>query len=271
MDKKKANSLSAFVLSAFFVFNSTSVLAGFPGFSNPSPTAGSSTSQKANATADKAKYQKIDYVNQNKKGPKLIVLPGQIKSSNAYFVQKVTANNIADFAEIELANANFRILERANLGSLQRELDLAYSLGDPQQAKKLRRGKMKNTKWIIKFDILKAEKVAQANESFSGRTIGNLVGIFAGGRTGAAASTVGGSVESDDSTSVWIIGMRYKLIDAETTEQVATGYFEQKNELGKKGGGVFGFGSSESGGLTLDGMTQRLVQEAVYELDEKHK
>ena len=73
-----------------------------PTFGNPSPTAGSSTSQKANAAADQAIYKPVEYANAGKKGPALIVLPGEIKSNNATFLQKFTANNIADFGEIEL-------------------------------------------------------------------------------------------------------------------------------------------------------------------------
>src|SRR5689334_18096043 len=64
---------------------------------NPSPIAGSSASNDANRRADMAQYKPIDYNNAAKKGPRIIVLPGDIKASNATFVQKVTANNIADF------------------------------------------------------------------------------------------------------------------------------------------------------------------------------
>src|SRR5450631_2013401 len=74
-----------------------------PTFGNPSPTAGSSTSQKANASADQALYQPVVYTNVAKKGPAVIVIPGEIKSSNATFVQKFTANNIADFGEVEMS------------------------------------------------------------------------------------------------------------------------------------------------------------------------
>jgi len=264
--------LAPTLLSALLGALSSAAVAGFPWEINVSPTAGSSTSEKANATADKGMYQQVDYVNANKRGPQLIVLPGQIKSNNATFTQKVTPNNIADFAELELGNANFKVLERTDLGPVLKEFELAYSLGDPKEARKiLRKGKMKSTKWVVKFDILKAEQVAEASQSFDGGTVGSLIGIIAGGRGGAAASTVGGSVETGESTGVWIIGMRYKLINAETTEQVATGYVEQKQELGKKSGGLLGFGSSEKGGLTLDGMIQRLVQESVYDIDKKYK
>ena len=61
-------------------------------------------------------YQPVEYVNASKKGPALVVIPGEIKSNNATFVQKFTANNIADFGEIELSSANFQVLERSNLG-----------------------------------------------------------------------------------------------------------------------------------------------------------
>ena len=113
----------------------------------------------------------------------MIVIPGEVKSNNATFVQKFGPNNIADFAEIELSNANFQVLERTNLGPLLNEFTLAYNLGDPNEARKvLGRGKLKTTKWVVKFDILKTEQVAAAQQGFDGRAIGNIIGIFGGTR-----------------------------------------------------------------------------------------
>jgi hypothetical protein len=243
-----------------------------PVFENPSGTAGSDTSNKANQMADKGMYKEVQYTNVNKKGPMLVVIPGEIKSNNATFTQKFGTNNIADFAELELGKANFGILERSSLGNLLQEFQLAYTMGDPQQARKyLQKGKLKTTKWVIKFDVLKAEQVAQASEGFDGRAAGQVLSILGGGRGGAAAGTVVGSVQTGESTGVWIIGMRYKLLDANTTEQVATGYTEEKMEIGAKGSSVMGVSSSQKGGLTLDGMVQRLVQKLVWEIDSKHK
>jgi hypothetical protein len=243
-----------------------------PTFESPSPTQGSSTSQKANEMADKGLYKPVEYVNAAKPGPAIIVLPGEIKSNNANFMQKFGPSNIADFAELELSKANFKVLERSNLGPLLQEFQLAYNLGDPQAARKyLQKGKLKTTKWVIKFDILKAEQVAQAQSGFSGRPIGALIGIFGGGRGGAAGDVVVSSVETGESTGVWIVGMRWKLIDANTTEQVAQGYTEEKMELGAKSTSVLGFSGGEAGGLTLDGMVQRLVQKNVWEIDSKYK
>src|SRR5512143_1651647 len=250
-----------------------------PTWGNPSPTAGRETSQKANAAADQSLYQSVEYMNRNKKGPALVVIPGEIKSNNATFLQKFTANNIADFGEIELSSANFAVLERSNLGPLLKEFELAYNLGDPDQARKfLKMGKLKSTKYVVKFDILKTEQVAAAQQSFDGRTLGQMAGLlgaFSGSRGGAAAGAVGGtamgSVHSGEATSVWVIGMRYKIIDAETTEQVATGYTEEKMEIGAKSQSVLGDSNSQQGGVSLDTMVQRLAQKSVWEIDQKYK
>jgi len=250
-----------------------------PTFGNPSPTAGSSTSQKANQSADQALYKPVEYQNASKKGPMLVVIPGEIKSSNATFMQKFTANNIADFAEIELSSANFQVLERSNLGPLLREFELAYNLGDPNQARKfLGMGKLKATKYVVKFDILKTEQVAAAQEGFDGRTLGQMAGLLGafsgsvgGARAGAVGGTALGSVQSGESSGVWIIGMRYKIINAETTEQLAQGYTEEKMEVGAKASSALGISSAQQGGVSLDTMVQRLVQKSVWEIDSKYK
>ena len=75
-----------------------------PRFGNPSPTAGTSTSQQANAAADSAAYQEVEYVNKSAKGPALVVIPGEVKSNNASFTQRFLPNNIADFGELELSS-----------------------------------------------------------------------------------------------------------------------------------------------------------------------
>jgi len=258
---------------------STATALAQPTFGNPSPTAGSDTSQRANQSADQALYKPVEYVNKNRKGPALIVIPGEIKSSNATFLQKFTANNIADFGELELSAANFQVLERSDLGPLLKEFELAYNLGDPQAARKfLGMGKLKSTKYVVKFDILKTEQVAAAQQGFDGRALGNIagaLGAFSGSWGGARAGAVGqaavGSVQTGESTGVWIIGMRYKIINAETTEQVAQGYTEEKMEVGAKSTSVLGVSQSQQGGVSLDTMVQRLVQKSVWEIDNKYK
>jgi hypothetical protein len=126
---------------------------------------------------------------------------------------------------------------------------------------------------VIKFDILKTEQVAAAQEGFDGRTIGQMAGLLgAWGSRGGAAATVGvGSVQTRESSGVWIIGMRYKIINAETTEQLANGYTEEKMEVGAKAASVLGVSQSQQGGVSLDTMVQRLIQKSVWEIDTKYK
>jgi hypothetical protein len=241
--------------------------------SSPSPTANSSVSKNANAAADRSMYQDVVYTNSAKQGPQLIVLPGEVKSNNASFTQKYGSNNIADFAELELTKANFQVLERADLGAMLNEIQLAYAAGDPDDARKvMKKGKLKTTKWIVKFDILKAEPVAQQKKGFNGATASSLIGIFGGNtQVAAAAGTVAGSVDTSSAAGVWVIGMRYKLLDATTTEQVAQGYTEEKMEVGAKSTSVAGISGAAAGGITLDTMVQRLVQKSVWDLDNKYK
>ena len=243
-----------------------------PAFGNPSPTAGSSTSDKANAAADAAAYQEIVYSNQKKKGPALIVIPGEIKSNNATFTQKFSSNNIADFGELELSNANFPVLERSNLGPLLNEITLAFNLGNPAAVRKtMQLGKLKTTKWVVKFDILKAEQIAENKAGFDGKAVGGLISQLTGSTAGHVAGSVVGSVNNAEGTGVWLIGMRYKIMNANTTVQVAQGYKELKMEVGAKQTSVMGFSQSAKGGVGLDTMVQRLVQTAVWDIDAKYK
>jgi hypothetical protein len=242
-----------------------------PSFGNASPTSGSSTSQAANAAADQAAYKPVDYVNKARKGPALVVIPGDVKSNNATFVQKFGPNNIADFGELELSQANFQVLERNNLGNLLQEISLAYNLGDVDKARKtMGVGKLKTTKWIVKFDILKAEQIAENKQGFDGRAIGALGSLF-GSVGGTVAGHVVSNTQTSEATAVWLIGMRYKIMDASTTEQVGQGYKELKMEVGATQTSVMGVSQGAKGGVGLDTMVQRLVQTTVWEIDNQYK
>ena len=263
--------VSALLPAFLLLFAVSTELSAQPVFGNASPTAGSSTSEKANAAADSVAYKEVDYVNKAKRGPALVVIPGDVKSNNATFAQKFGPNNIADFGELELSNANFPVLERSNLGNLLQEISLAYNLGDVDAARKtMQIGKLKTTKWVVKFDILKAEQIAENQKGFDGRAVGGLLGLF-GGIAGSAAGTVAGSVQNQETTGVWLVGMRYKIMDANTTEQVAQGYKELKMEVGATRSSVMGVSDGAKGGVGLDTMVQRLIQTTVWDIDSKYK
>jgi hypothetical protein len=241
------------------------ILCGF--FSKGFAFSFSSASEEANEEADKRMYQERSYQNVGQKGPMVIVLPGQIKSNNAFFLQKITANNIRDFGEMELSKANFRVLERGDLNPMLQEQQLAVQMGS-QEAQQFGKGKFKSTRWFVRFDILKAEPVASVQKGFDGAPLGNVAGaLIHSNRGSSVARTVGSSVQYRDEADVWIVGMRYKVMDAATSEQVASGYIEKKMEHNANAKAALGFSKAEQKGVTLDTMVQRLVQESVAEMD----
>lgn len=243
---------------------------GRPG--NPSPVAGGSTSQQANQMADNAAYQAVNYRNASRKGPGVVILPGQIKSNNATFLQTISSNNVADFAELEMGRANFPVLERENLGSLTREVELAYNLGDAKAASRVfQRGSLKTTRFVLRFDILKAEKIGDAQKGFDGSAVGSLLSRFGRSEAAAVVGSTAGTVRTDEKSGIWLVGMRYKIMDAKTTEQIGTGYMEEKMEVGAGSTSVLGMKSSASGGVGLDTLVQRLVQKCVSEIDANNK
>ncbi|MGR9052719.1 MAG: peptidoglycan-binding protein [Gammaproteobacteria bacterium] len=223
-------------------------------------------SDAANESADEAKYKPVEYKNASIEGPSLIVLPGAIKSSNTTFNEQISPNNIADFAEFELERANFKVLERSDLGNLLEEIRLAANLGDSKALAKHKRGRLKTTKWFVRFDILKAEPVADAQQSFDGNAIGSIISAATGNNVWQASLS---SVKSGETAKIWLIGLRYKIIDANTTEQVASGYFEEKMEMSGTSSSILGFSHTIGKQVGLDTMTQRLVQLAVADLDDK--
>jgi hypothetical protein len=98
-----------------------------------------------------------------------------------------------------------------------------------------------------------------------------FTGLGGFGRGSNAAGQAVGSVQTQESSGVWLIGMRYKIMDATTTEQVAQGYKELKMEVGANATSVLGASQSAKGGVGLDTMVQRLVQTTVWEIDNKYK
>lgn len=229
-------------------------------------------SQQANQQADTQMYQPVAYANQDKPGPQLVVIPGAVKSMNASFAQKYGPNNIADFAEVELSKDNFQVLERQDLGSMVQEIEVAANLGDAGTLQKFKKGKMQATNWLVRFDVIRAEPVAQVEKKFNGSYLGAIAGAAVGSAAnswvaGTASDATVSSVRVEDASGVWIVGMRYKVLDANTAEQKASGYYEDKMEVSSKGGGALGFTEKKTQVVTLDTMVQRLIQRCVADID----
>jgi hypothetical protein len=250
-----------------------------PRFESAAPTSSTSVSRVANESVDRAAYQRISYSNASKPGAALVVLPGEVKVTDAALTQQVLPSSIADWAELELAQANFKVLERVALGSVLMEVDTATRLGDRTAMESVvRSGRLKGTRWLVKFDLLKAEPVATASRGVDGQPAAAVVGVLGqwstsmrGQRAAQVGQVAAGSVQSDRSAQVWLVGMRYRVIDAETAEQAGQGYVEERMESGAKGATVMGVSGSSQGGVGFDTMVQRLVQRAVWEIDARFK
>jgi hypothetical protein len=233
-------------------------------------TGDKSASQLANEQAAKQTCKPIVYANASLSGPEVVVLPGEIKTNDASFPQKITLDNIADYAELELVKANFKVLERNDLGALLQDIQTAASLGDPAALAKVKAGKFKSAKWFVKFDILRADPVASAKQGFDGQTAGALLSLIPG-VGGAVASTAASSAKSYNEAAVWTVGMRYKIIDACSCEQIGSDYVEDKMEIGCKGTSFLGVTQAQENTTTLNTIVQHLVQLAVADIDQKWK
>lgn len=234
--------------------------------------------KKATELADQALYKPVEYENAAAPGPEVVVLPGKIKSCNYAFVQKVTSNNLRDFAEIELSKDNFVVLDRADSQPFFQEIALAANLGDADALKVFRKGKFKAARWLLTFNILKAEPTVYVTKGFDGETAGaaiELIALIANkGEKSSLGSMVGKTVASAkaaDTSAIWLVGLQYKIVDASTGQQMAQGYIEDKMEATTSMNSFLGATNQQSTSITLDTMAQRLIQKAVAEIDKQHK
>lgn len=250
-----------------------------PRFESASPTAGSTASHSANESVDRAAYQRVSYRNSSRPGPTLVVLPGEVRTTDAVLAQQILPSSIADWAELELAQANFKVLERSALGGVVAEVNTAAHLGDRAALESaVRSGQMKGTRWLARFDVLKAEPIATASRSVDGQPIAGVIGMLGQWSTSMRAQrgaqvgqVAAGTTQVERNAQVWLVGMRYRLIDAETGEQVGQGYVEERMESGAQGAAVLGVSGSSQGGVGFNTMVQRLVQRAVWEIDARYK
>lgn len=235
-----------------------------------------SAGKSAHELADQALYQPIAYRNAAVPGPPVVVLPGALENSTASFRQRVNTGNLADAGEMELAKAGFTVLDRANLDEIVQEIALAANLGDAQALKVFRKGKFAQARYLVRFDVAKAERIDVQRKDFDGTLLGIVVaGVVAGvtqdSGSGTAAGTAVASIKSGDEKSTWKAGLRYTVIDADTGVQTAAGLLEDTFVVHSQLKGFLGATEETRTALTMDTMAIRLVQMAVAEIDARHK
>lgn len=233
-------------------------------------------SQTANEMADQTAYQPIEYANAKTPGPALIVLPGEAKSGHFLFRKQIGEGNIADFGEMELEKAGFSILDRANLDAIIQEISIAAQMADPEALKLFRKGKFASARYLVRFDVIKAERVSRARKSFDGTLAGAIAGGVLAGLTdskelGTATGTAIASIKSAEETSVWSMGMRYAVIDADTGQVAATGEVDEIVDVRRTLQGFLGATEQKGNLLPLDAVTLRMVQRCVARIDSENK
>ena len=187
--------------------------------SGPAPATGSSA--RANEAANTALYQSVSYSNAATKGPAVIILPGEVKSNNATFSQRYGPNNIADYAK----SSSRRRTSRSSIAPTWAVCSARSNWHTTWVIRRRHRPCSRRGSCKIRAGssnlTSSGEKVAEAGSGFAGGTLGGIASTIIGGRTGSVVGQGAGSVKTTEASGVWIVGMRYKIIDARTTQQVA--------------------------------------------------
>ena len=259
--------------AAVFLFATASTVSlAQPTFGNPSPTAGTSTSQKANAAADVAAYKPVEYVNKGKRGPALVVIPGEVKSNNATFVQKFGPNNIADFARARAVAGQFPGA-RAHQPGQPAAGDLArLQPGRPGQGAQDHAGRQAQDHQVdrqVRHPQGRADRREQARASTAGRSARSAGSSAAAARSRARAVGFGADAGHDrglaDRHALQDHGRQHHRAGRPGLPGTEDGSRRQRSTS------VLGVSQGAKGGVGLDTMVQRLVQTAVWEIDSKYK
>ena len=216
-------------------------------------------------SADQAIYQPVEYTNVNKKGRRWSSFPARSRATTRPSCRSSRRTTSPTSARSSSRPPTSRCWSARTSGPLLNEFALAYNLGDPDAARKfLRHGQAEEHQ--VRREVRHPEDRAGRRGAVRASTAARSgrwpdcwasSAVHAAAQAGAVAGAGIGSVHTSESSGVWIIGMRYKIINAETTEQVAQGYTEEKMEVGAKSTSVLGVSESQQGGVSLDTMVQR--------------
>jgi hypothetical protein len=213
---------------------------------------------------------KTEYINKQIRGPRVIVLSGQVKNINTDILGRLNAADVVGYAETELTRANFGVLERGNaaVDKMLGEMETAFALGDPKAAGAVfKKGALSTSSLFIKFDIVKAEVIGQKTSGVSGEKASGFLGGFLGSIAGAAAKMV----KTEDKKVTWLVGLQYKILDGGTTEVKASDYIEVQAEVNTSEKSVGFMETSDMSIISINTIAQHLIQQAVLKIDSQYK
>ena len=253
-----------------------------PTCGNPSPTAGSETSQKANAAADQTIYKPVEYVEREEEGPGAGRDPRRDQEQQRDVpaeVHRQQHRRLRRDRAVQRQLPGARALQpRARCCS---EFELAYNLGDPDAGAQVPAAwaSSRATKYVVKFDILKTEQVAAAQSGLrrpdarpdggAPRRLQRLARRRGGGHRRRHRGGLGADRRVDQR-----LDHRHALQDHQRRDHRAGRAGLHRGEDGnrrRRRRRRSASTQSQQGGVSLDTMVQRLVQKSVWEIDSKYK
>ncbi|GAB7082030.1 hypothetical protein [Megalodesulfovibrio paquesii] len=233
---------------------------------------------KAHEMAEAAVYKPVEYQNANMTGPPVVVLPGTFNTRSAAYVHKYCKNSLCDFAELELSKANFTVLENADQQPLFEEIALAATMSDADALRLFRKSSLPTARYLMAFDVLKAEPIAWEAKGGDGQILGAIVelGILLATRgddsgLGKSANAAISSIKAYDYNTTWQVTLGYKVIDPDTGTIVHSGSVEEKQVAQDELNAALGISEKTTSAFTVDSLVQRLIQKAVADLDKTIK
>ena len=139
-------------------------VAAQPRFGNPSPTAGTGTSQRANAAADTASYQEVEYANKATKGPRGRHSRGSEKQQREFHAE-ISPHQHRRLRRARALEREFHGAERANSGQPLTEISLAYNLGDATSTQNHAGRQTQDDQVDCQFDILRPNRLRKTGRA----------------------------------------------------------------------------------------------------------
>ena len=239
---------------------------------------GQRDSQKANAAADQAIYQAVKYMNANKKGPALIVIPGEIKSNNATFLQKFTAEQHRRLRRARTVHRQFPGARALEPRPAAQRIRARLQPGRPGPARKfMRMGKLKTHQVCREVrhpegraDRRGAAGLRRPRARPDGRHARRLRRLA---RRRAPAPWANGRRLGADQRIDRRLADRHALQDHQRRDHRAGRAGLHRGEDGGRREVDVGARrvAVAAGRRSLDTMVQRLVQKSVWEIDSKYK
>ncbi len=234
------------------------------------------TAERAAELSEQNLYQGVVYANAAKKGPKVLVVPGIAGSGYYEFACAVTPDKLCDYAELEFGKANFPVLDRSSLKERLQEIALAVNMSDSTALRNAVADVTDKADWLVRVSVVDATPQTldchftdKQSSAMAGALMGSM--LFGGGSGAQAGAAVIGSINSVEENRKWTVDLAYEVIDPQTGAVVHQGQLKDVTTLLHEIKGFLGVDNAEKSGKRFDALVQKLVQQAVQDMDKALK